>query len=152
MFIPSASSRISARADRFAMSVQMGWPDGASALWGRERPKASPTTCEVAAVPRNWQPPPGDAQVRQPMSAAYSSEISPWAYRAPMDWILPASSPSSGGSVTPPGTSTQGRLWVAASAIIMAGSPLSHVATPITPRRVGNDRISRRKTMAASFR
>jgi len=24
-------------------------------------PSASPTTCDVAAVPKNWQPPPGDA-------------------------------------------------------------------------------------------
>ena len=32
-----------------------------------------------------------------------------------------------------------------ASAIIMAGRPLSQVATPITPRRVGSERISRRK-------
>ena len=39
-----------------------------------------------------------------------------------------------------------------ASAIIIAGSPLSQVATPSTPLRVGSDRISRRNTVAASFR
>ena len=39
-----------------------------------------------------------------------------------------------------------------ASAIIIAGNPLSHVATPITPLRVGSDRINRRSTIAASFR
>ena len=39
-----------------------------------------------------------------------------------------------------------------ASAIIIAGSPLSHVATPMTPRRVGSDRISRRNIVAASLR
>ena len=32
-----------------------------------------------------------------------------------------------------------------ASAIIIAGRPLSQVATPITPLRVGSERISRRK-------
>ena len=40
----------------------------------------------------------------------------------------------------------------AASAIIIAGKPLSHVATPITPRRVGRLRMSRRSTVAASLR
>jgi len=39
-----------------------------------------------------------------------------------------------------------------ANAIIMAGRPLSQVAMPITPRRVGSERIRRRSTMAASLR
>ena len=38
------------------------------------------------------------------------------------------------------------------AAIIMAGSPLSQVATPRTPFRVGSERTSRRKTIAASLR
>ena len=38
------------------------------------------------------------------------------------------------------------------SAISIAGSPLSQVAMPRTPERVGRERIRRRKTMAASFR
>ena len=46
---------------------------------------------------------------------------------------LAASSPDSGSSVTPPGTSTAGIFPDDASAIIIAGSPLSQVATPITP-------------------
>ena len=37
-------------------------------------------------------------------------------------------------------------------AIIMAGSPLSQVATPRTPFRVGNDRINLLNTRAASLR
>ncbi len=41
---------------------------------------------------------------------------------------------------------------MAASAIIIAGRPLSHVATPSTPLRVGSERIRRRNTWAASFR
>jgi hypothetical protein len=49
-------------AERFAMSSQIGWPDGDSAECGSDRPSASPITCDVAAVPRNWQPPPGLAQ------------------------------------------------------------------------------------------
>ena len=52
------------------MSSQTGWPDGASAECGSDIPSASPTTCDVAAVPRNWHPPPGLAQARQPRSAA----------------------------------------------------------------------------------
>ena len=39
-----------------------------------------------------------------------------------------------------------------ANAIIMAGSPLSHVATPITPRAVGSDLACLRITCAASLR
>ena len=37
-------------------------------------------------------------------------------------------------------------------AIIMAGIPLSQVATPSTPRRVGRERIRRPKMLAASLR
>jgi hypothetical protein len=103
-------------------------------------------------VPRNWHPPPGDAQARQPKSAASSNVICPCANRAPIVWIFPASSPLSGGNVTPPGTSAPARSLQPASAIIIAGNPLSQVATPRTPRRCGKDRINRRKTVAASFR
>ncbi len=94
-------------------------------------PSASPTTCDVAAVPRNWQPPPGEAQARHRLRPRASSVIWPCAKRAPTDCTLPASSPSSGSSVTPPGTSTHGRSCMPASAIIIAGSPLSQVATPM---------------------
>ena len=37
------------------------------------------TTWDVAAVPKNWQPPPGEAQAWQPSSAASSRVSSPWA-------------------------------------------------------------------------
>ena len=56
------------------------------------------------------------------------------------------------GMVTPPGTTTQGRSRRPATAIIIAGKPLSHVATPSTPARNGSERANRRKTTAASFR
>ena len=81
---PSACSRFSARALRVAASSQTGWPEGASAVCGSESPRPSPTTCAVAAVPKNWQPPPGEAHARQPISAAYSSVICCCAKRAPM--------------------------------------------------------------------
>ena len=64
----------------------------------------------------------------------------------------PASSPDSGRSVTPPGTSTAGFAPDEASAIIIAGKPLSHVAIPMTPLPVGSDLINRRSTVAASLR
>jgi hypothetical protein len=35
---------------------------------------------------------------------------------------------------------------------MVAGSPLSQVATPIMPTAVGSERMSRRITLAASFR
>ena len=74
-----SASCAKARALRWAMSSQIGWPLGARAEWGSDIPSASPTTWLVAAVPRNWQPPPGLAQARQPNSAAASSVIWPWA-------------------------------------------------------------------------
>ena len=52
-----------------------GGRQGASAA--APGPSASATTWDVAAVPRNWQPPPGEAQARQPSSAASSSVIEP---------------------------------------------------------------------------
>ena len=55
-------------------------------------------------------------------------------------------------SVEPPGTSTTARSCWLASAIIVAGSPLSQVATPITAFVFGSDRIRRRITMLASLR
>ena len=122
------------------MSSQMGSPEGLSALCGSASPNASAATCADAAVPRNWQPPPGVPQARQPMVAASSSVMRPWANRAPMDWTLPASSPSIAGSVTPPGTMMPGNCGQPASASSMAGRPLSHVAIPMTPARPGNDR------------
>src|ERR1035441_10980771 len=64
-----AWSESAARADRRAISIQMGCPEGESAEWGRDMPRASPTTWLVAAVPRNWQPPPGGAQGREPTPA-----------------------------------------------------------------------------------
>jgi hypothetical protein len=54
--------------------------------------------------------------------------------------------------VTPPGISTVGRSCAPASAIIIAGSPLSQVATPKTPLPVGRERINRENTLAASLR
>ena len=116
------------------------------------RPSASAITCDVPAVPRNWQPPPGVPQAWQPSDAASTRLSSPWAWRAPIDCISAAFSPWVGGRVTPPGTSTDGRSRSPAIAIIIAGKPLSHVATPSTPLVVGTDRANRLKTVAASLR
>ena len=68
--MPSRCSRCSATAERVASSSQTGSPDGASALCGSAMPSASATTCDVAAVPRNWHPPPDDPHARQPIVAA----------------------------------------------------------------------------------
>ena len=61
---------MSARAERRAMSRQASDPLGTRAAWGRVIPKASAMTWVVAAVPRNWQPPPGEPQERQAVSEA----------------------------------------------------------------------------------
>ena len=51
--MPRASISVSARADRRAMSSQIGCPDGESAECDNDIPRASATICAVAAVPRN---------------------------------------------------------------------------------------------------
>lgn len=71
---PERLNAIRAAAERAATSAHTGWPDGASAECGTAMPSASATTCEVAAVPRNWQPPPGLAHAAQPSSAASSTD------------------------------------------------------------------------------
>ena len=66
---------------------------------------------------------------------------------------LPVSSWSaSPASITPPGTRIVGWWCCDASAIIIAGNPLSQVAMPITPARVGWLRIKRRMTWLESLR
>ena len=52
-------------------------PEGRGPRAAGSCPSASATTWAVAAVPRNWQPPPGLAQARQPSSAASCSVSSP---------------------------------------------------------------------------
>ena len=133
------------------MSSHTGCPEGASAECGNENPSASPTTCEVAAVPRNWQPPPGEPQARQPSSAASDSETNPCAKRAPRVCTFPASSPTRR-QRDAAGNEHARQSRKPASAIIIAGRPLSHVAMPSTPARTGSERASRRNTIAASFR
>jgi hypothetical protein len=68
--MPNACSRSSACAERGPSSSHAGSPEGASALCGSASPNPSATTCDVAAVPRNWQPPPAEPQARHPMLAA----------------------------------------------------------------------------------
>ena len=83
-------------------------------------------------------------ETRRPGSrcrAASASVMRPCAKRAPIVCALPASSPSLAGRVTPPGTITAGRSRQAARAMVMAGRPLSQVATPMTALRVGSERI-----------
>ena len=53
IFMPPAANETSALALRRAMSSHIGCPDGANAACGNVSPKASPTTCELAAVPKN---------------------------------------------------------------------------------------------------
>ena len=91
-----------------ATSSQIGWPLGANAECGSASPKRlahdlrrGGRAQELAAAARR-------GARRAAGAAASSSVISPCAYRAPIVWTLPASSPSIGGSVTPPGTRTQG--------------------------------------------
>ena len=129
------------------MSSQIGWPDGASAECGSARPSASATTCAVAAVPRNWQPPPGDragrgSPARPPLRSDELAVGEARADRLDLARVLAVGRRqrhAAGHEHAPAGRAC------AASAIIIAGRPLSQVATPSTPRRVGSERISRRK-------
>ena len=133
--------------------ARSGVPMAPSAEWPSDRPSASPTTCDVAAVPRNWQPPPGDAQARQPeLGSLLQRDLAvhePDADRLHAAGVVALVGQQRDAARAPARTA---RSCMAASAIIIAGSPLSQVATPSTPRAVGSDRISRRKIVAASLR
>ena len=112
----------------------------------QRQPSASPTTCDVAAVPRNWQPPPGEAQARQPSSAASSSVISPCAKRAPIDWTLPASSPARRRQRHAAGHQHAGQVVRCRPAPSSSpAGPCRRWRRPSRPRRVGSERISRPK-------
>ena len=76
----------------------------------------------------------------------------PWAKRAPMRLHLAGVFALRRRQRHAAGHQHARQIAQPASAIIIAGSPLSHVATPSTPARVGSERISRRKTIAASLR
>ena len=142
-----------ARAARVAISSQTGCPHGASAECGSAMPSASATTCEVAAVPRNWQPPPGRSaraaaefggflQREQAARIARADRL----HRARVFAIASAAASRRRARARPADRASP------ASAIIIAGRPLSQVATPSTPARRGSERMSRRKTIAASLR
>ena len=129
-------SRTSARAERRAMSSQIGSPDGASALCGSVSPNASATTCDVAAVPRNWQPPPGVPHARQPMSRrvvdADQAVREARADRLHLAGVLGVDRRQR--HAARHDDARAGRA-MPASASIVAGSPLSQVAIPMTPER-----------------
>ena len=108
----------------------------------RRRPATSPP-CRGTGSRR-----PATRTRGSPARPPRSSVISPCAKRAPIVCTLPASSPSSGGSVTPPGTSTHGRSRIARERhhhrgqALVAGGDAEHARAAS-----GSERISRRKTM-----
>jgi hypothetical protein len=135
-----------------AISRHTAEPEGASALCGSAIPRLRRRPAKWRPCPETGIRPRAKRRRGSPVRRLPSSESSPREKRAPMVCTAPASSPSRGGRVTPPGTMTQGRSRDPASAIIMAGSPLSQVATPSTPARRGRERMRRRRTSAASLR
>ena len=151
--MPRASSASTARAERRAMSSQMGWPEGASAACGSVMPSASPTTCEVAAVPRNWQPPPGVAQARHRISRGCFQRDLPVGvaradglHRARVFALFRQQRDAAGhqhaGQSARPGQ----RHHHGGQAFVAGGHARSRRA------RVGSERIRRPKTVAASLR
>ena len=103
-------------------------------MCGSDRPSASATTCDVAAVPRNWQPPPGDAQARQPISRRLLERDLPVREARADRLRLARVFAVAGGQGHAAGHEHRGQdRGRPASAIVMAGRPLSQVATPITP-------------------
>ena len=120
------------------MSRQIGWPEGTRAACGRAMPERLGHDLRrrrrargTGSRRRGWRRPGSRARRPPPGSArrASSGRRSTGSCRRPR--------PRAGGSVTPPGTSTPGRCSTPARASIMAGRPLSQVATPSTPLRRG---------------
>ena len=143
-----AARSTSARAERRAMSSQIGWPDGdergvrqrqaerlADDLRRGRRAEELAAAAGAGAGPA--------AQLGR-LSQRELAVREAGADRLDLAGVLAV---ERGEQVTPPGTRTHGRSCIAARAIIIAGRPLSQVATPSTPLRVGSERISRRKTM-----
>ena len=98
-----------ARAERRASSSQIGWPEGASAEWRSDEPERLGDHLRRRGRARGT----GSRRrarrrPRSPARRPRSSVSSPWVKRAPIVCTLPACSPTLGGSVTPPGTSTPG--------------------------------------------
>ena len=116
-------------------------PSGAATARAPRRPPATWPPCRETGSRRRAM-----AQARQPSSAACSSVNSPCEKRAPIDCTLPASSPSLGGSVTPPGTSTHGKSCMPPGPSSSPAAPCRRSPRPARRRRVGSERISRRKT------
>ena len=139
----------SARAERRAASSQIGWPEGASAVCGSARPSASPTTCAVAAVPEKLASPAGRrAGPASHFGGIFERDLllrKARAERLDLARIFARFRQQR----DPAGHEHRRAIFrIAASAIIMAGRPLSQVAIPRTPLPVGSERIRRRRTIA----
>jgi hypothetical protein len=135
---PRAWSAVSARADRRAMSSQMGWPDGASAECGNDSPSASATTCagrrgaeELAAAAGRRAG--AAAEVRRFLQGDHAVREAR-ADRLHLAGVLARF----GGSVTPPGTSTQG-------SVVHAGQRHHHGGQPLVARRHAEHSRARRQ-------
>ena len=131
-----------ARAAWRAAASQIGCPEGASAVCGSDMPSASATTCEVGGRAEET----GSLRRRSARAATHVGGV--FAADVPFGEADADGLHLAGifrivaGSVTPPGTITVGKSCCAASAIIIAGNPLSQVAMPMTPCRKGSDRMS----------
>ena len=135
------------------MSSQIGWPEGASAECGSDMPerlgddlRGGRRAEELAAAAGRR------AGAAAELGGLLERDLAVGEARADrLDLAGVLAVASAAASRRRARARTAGRAWPA-SAIIIAGRPLSQVATPSTPRRVGSERISRRRTIAASLR
>ena len=151
--MPRFSAITSARADRVATSNQAGVPlgeergvsNGKSESFGYDLRSAGGSEELASAAGRCT----GSASH---ILGIFESNFTP--VRILRRWIgsFPYLHRYWGARVTPPGTMTTGLSRSPASAIIIAGNPLSQEAIPMTPLAVGRERAWRRKTCAASLR
>ena len=151
--MPSACSRTSAIAERCPSSIHAGSPDGASALCGSASPNAFGDDLrrrrraeELTAAPRRSARATAHLlRVVERDEVAREARVEalhlPGVLAADRRQRHAARHDDARQLATTP-----------ASASIVAGSPLSHVAMPITPDAVGSERMSRRITIAASLR
>ena len=126
------------------MSSQIGWPEGASAACGRRQPERFADDLRRRGGAEELTAAAGrGAGAAAELRGLFERELAVREARA--DRLHRAGVFAVGRRQRDAAGHERrtGRSRLPASAIIIAGRPLSHVATPITPRRVGSERIRR---------
>ena len=125
------------RAERRAMSSQIGWPEGASAECGSDRPSASATTCDGGGGAEELAAAAGaGAGPAAELGGLLERELAVGEAGADGLDLAGVLALARAAASRRRGRGRRAGRCMPARAIIIAGRPLSQVATPSTPLRV----------------